>query len=216
MSKTISEIYKEYKIFRDLQKHMLRVAAVAFLICENFDEKLDQENAVKACLLHDMGNIIKVDLNNFPEMWEPEGREYWQNVKEEYIEKYGEEHLATEKIAKELGISEGGFEILQNIGFSKSTKNETENIFENKICNYADMRAGPHGIMPLVDRVLESHKRYLGRHHDIGQVETFEPLLKSIKNVESQIFAKCSIKPEDITDEAIAPIIESLRNFVIK
>ncbi|MEK7072114.1 MAG: hypothetical protein AAB969_00935, partial [Patescibacteria group bacterium] len=36
------------------------------------------------------------------------------------------------------------------------------------------------------------------------------------EEMEKQIFAKCKIKPGDINDEAIKPIISNLRNFVIE
>ena len=39
----ILDIYDEYKIMPNLQEHMLRVAAVASLICDNFDEVLPKK-----------------------------------------------------------------------------------------------------------------------------------------------------------------------------
>ena len=80
----------------NLQEHMLRVAAVASLVCDNFNEPLPKDDIITACLLHDMGNIIKSDLQYFPEFIKPEGLDYWQKVKDEYIEKYSrDEHKAT-------------------------------------------------------------------------------------------------------------------------
>lgn len=216
MAKTVSEIYREYKIFPRLQDHMLRVAAIASLICDNFEETLPKENMITACLLHDMGNIIKAELTLFPDFWQPEGVEYWQKVKDEYLKKYGNEHIATEVIAKEIGISEKSFSYLQTIGFSKCRQNELDKKFDNKICNYADMRVGPHGVMPMRERQLESHKRYQGRNQDISSADTFGSFLQSAQNMENQIFVRCKIKPEDITDEAVEPIIKKLRDFVIK
>ena len=58
MVRKISEIYAEYKIMPNLQMHMYRVAAVASLIYDNFNEPLNKEEIITACLLHDMGNII--------------------------------------------------------------------------------------------------------------------------------------------------------------
>jgi len=58
-----------------LQLHMFRVAGVASVICENFKqpELINQDDIVSACLLHDMGNIIKFNLSLFPQFLEPEG-----------------------------------------------------------------------------------------------------------------------------------------------
>ena len=72
----ISEIYQKYQIPPHLQLHMYRVSAVAWTICDNFDEELDKIKIVAADLLHDMGNIIKFDLKLFPEFLEPEGYDY--------------------------------------------------------------------------------------------------------------------------------------------
>src|SRR3954452_25294278 len=98
--KKVSEIYSEYKIMPALQQHQLRVAAVAAMICDSLPGT-DKETVVIACLFHDMGNIIKSDLSYFPEFVQPEGLEYWEKVKQEYIQKYGsDENAATKEIAK--------------------------------------------------------------------------------------------------------------------
>ena len=46
----------------NLAMHQLRVAGVAMQICESLDTNIDTNSVVKACLLHDMGNIIKFNL----------------------------------------------------------------------------------------------------------------------------------------------------------
>ncbi len=61
----ISEIYEEYKIMPNLREHQLRVAAVAAQICDNFNKPLNKKEIITACLLHDMGNIIKFKLELF-------------------------------------------------------------------------------------------------------------------------------------------------------
>ena len=59
-----------------------------------------------------MGNIIKFDLNYFPEFNQPLGLEYWKNIQNEFKEKYGkDEHEATQKILKELNIDKRVIEI---------------------------------------------------------------------------------------------------------
>ena len=215
----ILDIYDEYKIMPNLQEHMLRVAAVASLICDNFDEVLPKKDMVTACLFHDMGNIIKVDFTStvFPvEYYGSLGIEYWQKIKKEYIEKYGnEEHLATELIANENKLSAQTIDMIKRIGFSKATQNEFEKIFMYKVCNYSDMRVGPHGVLSLNERTREAHERYKYKKHSISS-GGFDSLFLSLRNVEKQIFEKCKIKPEDITDEAVAPIILELKNFVIE
>ena len=216
MSKKVSEIYEEYKIMPNLREHQLRVAAVASLICDSLNMGVKKEDIVTACIFHDMGNIIKSNLEIFPEFLEPKGLAYWGEVKENFILKYGSnEHVATEQIAKEIGLTEYCVSLINNIGFSKAETNETQEFFEDKICNYADMRVGPHGILSVVERVNDGRNRNIGTRKTIASAR-FEDLVKSILNIETQIFANSNIKPEEITDESIAPVMASLRDFVVK
>lgn len=212
---TVQEIYLKYKISSSLQLHQLRVAAVAKKICDNFDGEIDQQSIIFACLFHDMGNIIKSDLTRFPEFLKPEGHEYWKKVKDEYNAKYGNnEHLATEAIAKEINLSPKIIAYIRKIGFSNATRNEKEAHFEDKICNYSDMRVDPNGVTSMKERILEGQKRYAGKKHSIAS-DSFESLVKSFENIEKQIFSKTKIKPSDITKEGISKIIEEFRNLNI-
>jgi hypothetical protein len=103
----IKDIYEEYKIMPNLQMHQLRVAGVVSQLCDSLNLEVTKETLIITCLLHDMGNIIKSRLDYFPEFIKPEGLGYWQNVKDEFIQKYGEdEHEATVQIIKELGLPE--------------------------------------------------------------------------------------------------------------
>ena len=219
MALGIGEIYRKYKIMPSLQEHMLRVAAVASLICDNFTEPLLKEEIITACLLHDMGNIIKFKLDAFPEFLEPEGLDYWQKVKNEYIKKYGEnEHKATTMILKELGVSERVIFIVDQINFVLYCRLCDSPDLSSKIVVYADGRVDPHGVVSFEERMNEGKNRYKNHKSTFGAVTEKERqrLVAYGLEIEKQVFAKCKIKPEDINDTAIAPIILSLKNFVIK
>lgn len=212
--KTISEIYKEYKIMPTLQEHMLRVAGVASLICDNFDEPLNKEEIISACLLHDMGNIIKFDLTYFPEFVKPEGLEYWQKIKKEYIEKYGiDEHLASEKIVEEFEVSDRILELIQAISILGAMNSVSSNDFGKKIVEYCDDRVTPFGVVSMEQRLIDLGKRYT--HHD-GFNQKREVFENTLRQIEKQIFAKCKIKPEDINDDTVKSLILKLKDFVIK
>lgn len=199
----------------NLQEHQLRVAAVAKTIALNFNGNLDVESIITACLFHDMGNILKSDLARFPEFVEEKGIEYWQGVKDEFVLKYGpDEHVATHMIAREIGLNAEAMECLNHIGFSNLGINEIGDSFENKICNYSDMRVGPHGIISLEERYVDGHKRYSGSKHMVAS-EKYEELAQSGRMIENQIFSQTKIRPEEITDEKIKDLMEELRNKVI-
>ena len=216
--RTPREIYAAYKIMPSLQLHQLRVAAVGKLICDNFKKTVNERDVILACLFHDMGNILKFDLIKFPEFAEPEGIEYWESVKAEYRAKYGDdEHRATEAIMKEISLPESVIAHMQNVGFSKVDSVATGSSFEEKILEYGDLRVGPYGILSLEDRIDEGRRRYLGTNKSVGSPDQnrFDILVKAAKEIERRIFSETKIKPEDINDATVAPLIEELREFPV-
>lgn len=214
MALPVETIYKMYKIMPNLQEHMLRVAAVASMICDNLEESLPKEEIVTLCLLHDMGNIIKSNFEFMPENLEPQGLVYWQNVKNDFIKKYGpDEEKANMEIMKEIGVSDKIL-ALQKENFFKFACKHRDSPIDIKIICYADWRVSPFGIVSFDVRMAEAKKRYTLKTKT--EEDEREVLIKCCKEIEKQIFAKCKIKPEDINDKTAADIISELRNFVIK
>lgn len=212
--KKILDIYADYKIMPNLEEHMFRVAAVASLICDNFKEPLPKKEIISACLLHDLGNIVKFNLELTRELFnvKEEDLPYWHNVQKEFIEKYGEDdHLATFLICKELNIKGKVFELVENttsgLGEGKSVGEDMSAL----VCEYSDFRVGPRGILDLEKRFFEWKAR--NQRVDPVSVEYTHILFQE---TEKKIFQKCTLKPEDITDEAINSIIPKLRDFVIE
>ncbi len=215
MALPIEAIYKIYKIMPVLQDHMLRVAAVASMISDSISVAVDKETIITACLLHDMGNIIKSNLKLFPDFIKPEGLEYWQKIKDDYIKKYGlGEHNATLEIIKELKVSENVSAIVNCIDFHK-IPSLPERSIETQISCYADCRVTPFGVVLAKQRLAEGKARYKNQENILTE-EQWQKNTDTFEKIEKQIFAKCKIKPEDINDETVAPIILELKNFVIK
>lgn len=213
--KKITEIYKDYKIMPLLAMHQMRVAAVAGRICDSLDFKINKDDVVKACLLHDMGNIIKFNFDNFIEACEPEGKDYWQKVKEEYISLYGEnEHIATEIIVKELGKSAYICELINSVSFKKLNNIILSDDFGKKICTYSDVRISPYGVVSVKERILEATERYKNTSRAFSDDDK-NLFMKNVCSIEDQIFAHCKIKPEDINDESIKLDLEKLKSVQI-
>ncbi len=216
--RTPREIYAQYKIIPSLQLHQLRVAAVAKLICENFKQPINTREVVLACLFHDMGNIIKFDLATFPEFTKPEGVGYWEGVKTEYRAKYGtDHHAASQTIAREIGLSETVVGYIGLVGFSHALEVLESDSFEKKICEYSDMRVGPHGVLSLEDRIADGRKRYITRKESVSAdwKDQFERLKGIEEKLEKQVFAETTTVSEDINDTAVAPIIEELWEYEV-
>lgn len=211
--KTLTEIYSAYKIMPALQAHQMRVAAVVKYITDHLKVPVDADTVIKAALFHDMGNIIKSDLPRFPEFVEPEGLAYWEKVKKEFIEKYGEdEHAATIAIAGEIGLSKRVIELISNIGFGKMTKILDRNNLEEQVLEYADMRVVPHGIASTAERIREGRARYVGKKNGFSAPE-YEKLLEALRQIESNVVKQSEIKPEDITEEGVKTILENFQNY---
>lgn len=204
----ITDIYSEYKIMPHLQMHQLRVAAVAKQICESFDIEVDKQSVIIACLLHDMGNLIKAKLENKLFPMTDEEIMYWEKEKDLFINKYGsDESIATSLIVKELGINGEVLHLVEHNDFYRICDISGSDSIHKKILKYSDLRVGPHGIVSLEGRFIDMIKRYSG-------------LLDGDKrdcaiDLEKQIFSYSNTKPEDITDESVLRIIEELKNFEI-
>ena len=215
--KTPREIYAAYKIMPSLQLHQLRVAAAAKLICDNFREPINEGDVILTCLFHDMGNIVKSDLSHFPDFTEPEGIEYWERVKADFIAKYGaEQHAANAAIAREIGLSQHIVDMMDASGFSRIEGVLGNASYELKIYQYADMRVGPRGVLPLGGRLAEGRMRYVAPKMDYyDSNEGFQKLLHVAHDIEQQIFTKVAITPENINDASVAPLIEELWEYTV-
>ncbi len=216
--KTPREIYAAYKIMPNLQLHQLRVAAVGKRIAESAPYALDVNSIVLASLFHDMGNIIKSDFSVFPEFAEPEGVEHWEKVKADFIQKYGQKtHRANVMIAQELKLSRRVVDIIDAVGFSNIKNVSDADLWEEKIVEYSDCRVGPKGVLSLKDRHEEAHHRYMSHmpQSEKYSEDEYMQLIASAAAIETQIFAMSLIAPSDITDAAIAPIIEQLWDYPV-
>lgn len=216
--RTPREIYSAYKIMPSLQTHQLCVAAVAKMICDNFKKPIHTRDVVLACLFHDMGNILKFDLTIFPEFTHPEGVEYWERVKAEFVKKYGtDHHAASQIIAREIGLSETVVGHIGLIGFSHALEILEGDSFEKKICEYSDMRVGPHGVLSLEDRIADGRKRYITRKGNVSAdwKDQFERLKGIEEKLEKQVFAETTTVPEDINDASIAPLTKELSEYAV-
>lgn len=210
---TISDIYTTYRIPPILQTHQLRVAAVALQICTSLQVNVNIKTVLTAALLHDMGNIIKFDLQMFPEQNEPEGIDYWAAVQQDFVSKYGsDEHEANKHIAKEIGVSQRVLECIDKIGFSNLVQTQKDKEFELRVCAYADMRVGPFGVLSIEERMADGKRRYAGRKQMTKMSpQQFDENVLALQKIETDIFAVSNLKPSDISDSSINANVENLR-----
>ena len=179
----IIEIYEKYYLPERLQLHMLRVAACAKLITENWQGKeIDKQAIIRVCLLHDMGNIIKIqerDLEN----------EKTIELRRKYIEKYGEyEHNMNMAIGKKEGLKEKELVILDGKRSRKNEQTYLSDNYEIKICAYCDQRVAPDGVRGLKERLEEVKSRYQDKPHSVWSDEKqANYLIECAMGIEKQI-----------------------------
>lgn len=162
---------------------------------------------------------MKFDFNSstFPDTWfSPQGKEYWKDVKFDFIQKYGDDdHEVTNVIVKEIGVNHDVSELITGYGFNLAEEVYKSEILSRKICVYSDMRVSPSGIVSLVLRQKEAKIRYVTTQQKYTSHE-FDKIVNLWVSIEYQIFSHCKIKPEDVTEEKAIPIIEELKNFEIQ
>jgi hypothetical protein len=190
------------------------VAAVAKKVAEAQRVPCDVDTVVQTGLLHDMGNILKVQFNVFPEAWEPEGVQHWEQVQQAYREKYGpSEHEATVAIAREIGASEKVVGCIDMMSFVRIEAILKEGSIEEKIASYADNRVGPFGVLSLLGRLDEAKQRYMHRTDRVFDHVKHGQIVELSKQLEHVLFDGAACTPEDITDTALAPIIQELKEY---
>lgn len=193
-----------------LQTHQFRVAAVAKQICQAQMVPVDTESMVRACLIHDIANIIKFDLQRFPEFLQPHGLAYWQAVQQQYKKDYGnDEHQASLTIAAKLGQPQRIIDLIEGVGFAEIPAAAATSDLELKICCYADQRVTPFGVVSIQERLDEGRKRYAGRTDRTFTVD-FDGVAGDLAALEEQVFKNTTLTPAEITDVSVAPIMQAL------
>ena len=94
--------------------------------------------------------------------------------------------------------------------------------YELKVVEYGDSRIGPNGVLSIQERYAEARKRYRARKDNAGSTkgvvaheDRFKRLAELGSQLEQQLMVVADFKPEDITDAAIAPIVEYLKDYPV-
>jgi len=219
MNRTIIQIYSELELPPNLQLHMLRTAAVAHLIADNWQgPELSLRKILRVLLLHDAGNVVKINYDKSPGVLGADVRdiERWKRLQREFIEKYGtDDHKVSRRIATECGCSSDELELMDAKVFVKNDITVALSNFDVKVAAYADQRVGPQGVMPLLDRLREAQARYRDVPGSSMNNPRTEFLIDCAQRIERQVMQFCRLSPEAITDVTIAPYLEKLRSYEI-
>lgn len=212
----INDIYLKYRVNKGLQEHMIRVAAAAQLICDKATVELDTKNIVTACLLHDMGNLIKAKMDSMLGLYEPEGVTYWTQVQAEMRERYGnDEHVATVAMVDEINPGKEATFYFNAIGTENTARVHAGDSLGAKIATYCDMRVGPFGIISLKQRMDDLRERYIPRNRPGFSAKDIDVREQKLLEMEEEIFSHSTIEPGDVTDETTKQIQKNLLAYDI-
>lgn len=205
----IIEIYNKYHLPENLQMHMLRVAACSNLIMDNWNGKeIDKEGIIRVCLLHDMGNMVKIpeDFSNDEE---------FIKIRRKYFEKYGtNDHEINLEIGQVEGLSKKELIILDGKRSRKNEETLKSDSYEIKICAYCDQRVAPDGVVDLKVRLEDAKIRYKNKPLSVwSNEEKANHLIECALGIERQVMGNCNLVPDDINDENIVKYITKLRDY---
>lgn len=207
----IIDIYNKYYLPEWLQMHMLRVAACSNLIIDNWiGTSIDKEVIIRVCLMHDIGNILKISENKI-------NNKELKKLKEKYFHKYGtNDHKLSVEIAKIEGLTDKEIELMNSKISNKNEETLKSNSYERKIGAYCDQRCAPNGVVGLKERLEDAKKRYENEPQSIwSDKEKADYLIKCALGIEKQVMENCTLKPEDINDNSIEKYIDLLKMYNI-
>ena len=207
----ILDVYNKYHLPENLQMHMLRVAACSNLIIDNWiGAQLDKDAIIRVCLLHDMGNMVKI-----PEKFSND-KEFIA-IRKSYLDKYGtNDHEINLDIGKIEGLSDNELIILDGKRSRKNEQTLNSDCYEIKICAYCDQRVAPEGVVDLKTRLEDLKVRYKDKPLSAwSNIEKANRLMDCALGIEKQIMNYCNLSPEDINNESIEKYIFKLRKYDI-
>ena len=207
----IIENYKKYHLPENLQMHMLRVAACSNLIIDNWNgPDIDKQAIIRVSLLHDMGNMVKIQENESKDV-------EFLKIRKKYFDKYGtNDHEINLEIGKQEGLTEQELTILDGKRSRKNEETLKSNSYERKICAYCDQRVAPDGVVSIKERLEDAKVRYKNKPLSVwSNEEKANHLIECSLGIEKQIMKYCKLKPEDINDFSIKEYIEQLKAYNI-
>lgn len=229
MKKTLSKIYQLYNVPPNLAEHMLLVAALGEHLMESWIEPpIDKEILTNALLLHDIGNLIKFDLDtdwseqmidktDYLSKQENHPLDYWQKKQREMIKKYGSNaDEANVAIIKELIAYPKVSQLLEDHSFETLGKCLQGSDWGKKLVFYCDLRVEPRGLASVEERIRDLRKRYQHKDSQWADEDIYQRWLNSSLELEKQLDQHTSINLKTIKQSDFDQLVIKLADRLLE
>lgn len=206
----VRQTYEKYFTPKNLQEHMLRVASLSKIICDNWiGSKIDMEAVIKACSLHDIAKPMTFDVSKQAQYGaSPIEIANLENLQKLIKISYGSvEHEATIKMCQDVGMDKKSVNFVKNLEWKYIPRLFKNNDIESLIPIYCDMRIGPKGILSLQERFDDLKKRV--------SADNYEDNVKNGKALEQKIKENVKIDLNSITDNNLNSLFTEILDLEI-
>lgn len=192
---------------KNLQEHMLRVAAISKIILHNWTgPELDKKAVTVACATHDIAKPMTFDITKQAQYGASQ-IDIANLVKlQDFIKNnYGEEEYeAACKMCRDIGVEEKICQMVKNLGWINIPQLLKDKNTEMLVSIYCDMRIGPEGILSLIGRIKDVKGR--------ANYEGSDNFLKNGKVLEKEIQKNVSHDLNKISDQDLNSHFDELLN----
>lgn len=194
----VKQIYSDFGIPNNLQRHMLRVASLATIILKYWKDSTINEQAIIDCAaLHDIAKPVTFDIDKQRQFVQSEAEfEQVKHLITTLILKYGkDEHPAAIKIFQEVGCDDATLRLINELEWIYLPRLIDRHDIESLVLIYCDMRIGPRGILFLKERFEDLRNR--------APFSGMDNVLLLTDNLECLVQKNTTIQLTSITDEMI-------------
>jgi hypothetical protein len=208
----VRQVYEKYSTPKNLQEHMLRVAALSKIILDHWTgQKVDKTAVMQTCALHDMAKPLIFDVAKQAQYGMlPEDIANLEKLQAFLKSKYGfTEEEAVVGMCKDIGMTQEGIRIIENLErqWKSIPRLIKANDINSLIPTYCDMRIGPRGILTLQARLEDLNNR--------GGAVSHEDNVRNGKIAEQKIKENVDIDLDSITDRELNTLFPKLLNLEI-
>lgn len=192
---TVSELYDHFQLNQNLRLHQLRVAYFTQMLLKAWTGPvLDKTFIVVAALTHDLGNLVKFDLEKHYDLLGPDVKDvgYWRKRQLKMIQLYGkDEHIATLAMLEAQSVRADLIALLTELFDCSRALDFSKASWPCKLVYYADSRTGPVGYVSLAERKADALERYPDKYTSLE----LDTMFLTLSRLEADLDQHITVSP---------------------